>query len=175
MWFLHNSWEQHKALKRSGVFTLPHMNKQATFSPCCKHHTQWPMRFIPASARLDLSHACHLPPYSHVQLSQACDSVHSTFRPHNTLPSSGPQWPHTSEPDLLVFSQEYEARASKLDQSLSLPAQGRRKNLEFEPLSTTALILEDRPAWVSHKTVPWPGTAQNKSCFFQVDYSCSVE
>ena len=26
------------------------------------------------------------------------------------------------------------------------PAAGRRKNLEFEPLSTTALILEDRPA-----------------------------
>jgi len=26
------------------------------------------------------------------------------------------------------------------------PAAGRRKNLEFEPLSTTALILEDRPS-----------------------------
>uniref|UniRef100_A0A8C1SFM1 TBC1 domain family, member 12b n=1 Tax=Cyprinus carpio TaxID=7962 RepID=A0A8C1SFM1_CYPCA len=50
-----------------------------------------------------------------------------------------------STPNLLS-SGEYEARASKSDQSLSLPAQGRRKNLEFEPLSTTALILEDRPA-----------------------------
>uniref|UniRef100_A0A8C1SIF9 TBC1 domain family, member 12b n=1 Tax=Cyprinus carpio TaxID=7962 RepID=A0A8C1SIF9_CYPCA len=48
--------------------------------------------------------------------------------------------------DSKTIQQEYEARASKSDQSLSLPAQGRRKNLEFEPLSTTALILEDRPA-----------------------------
>ncbi|MGH0119710.1 UNVERIFIED_CONTAM: hypothetical protein FKN15_058663 [Acipenser sinensis] len=39
---------------------------------------------------------------------------------------------------------EYEARTGK---TVNLPPQsGRRKNLEFEPLSTTALILEDRPA-----------------------------
>ncbi|XP_055032183.2 TBC1 domain family member 12 isoform X1 [Misgurnus anguillicaudatus] len=50
-----------------------------------------------------------------------------------------------STPDLLTSS-EYEARAAKSSQSPSLPSQSRRKNLEFEPLSTTALILEDRPA-----------------------------
>uniref|UniRef100_A0A8C7GDD6 TBC1 domain family, member 12b n=1 Tax=Oncorhynchus kisutch TaxID=8019 RepID=A0A8C7GDD6_ONCKI len=33
------------------------------------------------------------------------------------------------------------------------PQQGRRKNLEFEPLSTTALILEDRPANLPAKSV----------------------
>ncbi|XDV45028.1 hypothetical protein PO909_013205 [Leuciscus waleckii] len=50
-----------------------------------------------------------------------------------------------STPNLLN-SGEYEAKVSKSSQSPSLPSQGRRKNLEFEPLSTTALILEDRPA-----------------------------
>ncbi|XP_051968594.1 TBC1 domain family member 12-like [Xyrauchen texanus] len=50
-----------------------------------------------------------------------------------------------STPNLLS-SGEYEAKVTKSSQSPSLPAQGRRKNLEFEPLSTTGLILEDRPA-----------------------------
>ncbi|KAL1263951.1 hypothetical protein QQF64_004306 [Cirrhinus molitorella] len=50
-----------------------------------------------------------------------------------------------STPNLLS-SGEYEARVTKSGHSPSLPTQGRRKNLEFEPLSTTALILEDRPA-----------------------------
>ncbi|XP_051770482.1 TBC1 domain family member 12 isoform X3 [Ctenopharyngodon idella] len=50
-----------------------------------------------------------------------------------------------STPNLLS-SGEYEAKVSKSSQSPSLPTQSRRKNLEFEPLSTTALILEDRPA-----------------------------
>uniref|UniRef100_A0A671RG99 TBC1 domain family member 12-like n=1 Tax=Sinocyclocheilus anshuiensis TaxID=1608454 RepID=A0A671RG99_9TELE len=45
-----------------------------------------------------------------------------------------------------TIQQEYETKVSKSGQSPSLPAQGQRKNLEFEPLSTTALILEDRPA-----------------------------
>uniref|UniRef100_A0A8C2EEM8 TBC1 domain family, member 12b n=1 Tax=Cyprinus carpio TaxID=7962 RepID=A0A8C2EEM8_CYPCA len=39
--------------------------------------------------------------------------------------------------DSKTIQQEYEAKVSK---------SGQRKNLEFEPLSTTALILEDRPA-----------------------------
>ncbi|XP_046709776.1 TBC1 domain family member 12 isoform X1 [Silurus meridionalis] len=47
-----------------------------------------------------------------------------------------------STPNLLSTG-EYEAKAAN---SPSQPSQGRRKNLEFEPLSTTALILEDRPA-----------------------------
>ncbi|KAB5555329.1 hypothetical protein PHYPO_G00032520 [Pangasianodon hypophthalmus] len=50
-----------------------------------------------------------------------------------------------STPNLLSAG-EYEAKAGKGAHSPSLPTQGRRKNLEFEPLSTTALILEDRPA-----------------------------
>ncbi|MGH0136924.1 UNVERIFIED_CONTAM: hypothetical protein FKN15_008498 [Acipenser sinensis] len=46
--------------------------------------------------------------------------------------------------DSMTIQQEYEARTGK---TVNLPPQsGRRKNLEFEPLSTTALILEDRPA-----------------------------
>lgn len=48
--------------------------------------------------------------------------------------------------DSKTIQQEYEAKVCKSGQSPSLPAQSRRKNLEFEPLSTTALILEDRPA-----------------------------
>ncbi|XP_036428043.1 TBC1 domain family member 12 isoform X2 [Colossoma macropomum] len=50
-----------------------------------------------------------------------------------------------STPNLLSAG-EYEAKASKGGHSPPQPSQGRRKNLEFEPLSTTALILEDRPA-----------------------------
>ncbi|XP_036428044.1 TBC1 domain family member 12 isoform X3 [Colossoma macropomum] len=48
--------------------------------------------------------------------------------------------------DSKTIQQEYEAKASKGGHSPPQPSQGRRKNLEFEPLSTTALILEDRPA-----------------------------
>ncbi|XP_060795529.1 TBC1 domain family member 12 isoform X2 [Neoarius graeffei] len=48
--------------------------------------------------------------------------------------------------DSKTIQQEYEAKAGKGAHSPSQPSQGRRKNLEFEPLSTTALILEDRPA-----------------------------
>ncbi|XP_073684556.1 TBC1 domain family member 12 isoform X2 [Garra rufa] len=47
--------------------------------------------------------------------------------------------------DSKTIQQEYEAKVIKSGHSPSLPTQGRRKNLEFEPLSTTALILEDRP------------------------------
>lgn len=110
----------------------------------CKHHTHWPMHFI----------FTRLPPASIFSCSTLTNLWFCL---------------HASEPDLLLFSQEYETKVSKPGQSPSLPTQGRRKNLEFEPLSTTALILEDRPAWVSQKTVHWPGTAQNKSCFFQVN------
>ncbi|KAI7804723.1 TBC1 domain family member 12 [Triplophysa rosa] len=46
--------------------------------------------------------------------------------------------------DSKIIQQEYESRAGP---TVVLPPQSmRRKNLEFEPLSTTALILEDRPA-----------------------------
>ncbi|XP_060719940.1 TBC1 domain family member 12 isoform X2 [Tachysurus vachellii] len=48
--------------------------------------------------------------------------------------------------DSKTIQQEYEAKTVKGAHSPSQPSQGRRKNLEFEPLSTTALILEDRPA-----------------------------
>ncbi|XP_057214793.1 TBC1 domain family member 12 isoform X3 [Triplophysa rosa] len=50
-----------------------------------------------------------------------------------------------STPDLLT-SAEYEAKVTKSSPSPSLSSQSQRKNLEFEPMSTTALILEDRPA-----------------------------
>ncbi|KAG9345979.1 hypothetical protein JZ751_007794 [Albula glossodonta] len=50
-----------------------------------------------------------------------------------------------STPNLLSAG-EYEARTGKAPTPPSQAQTGRRKNLEFEPLSTTALILEDRPA-----------------------------
>ncbi|XP_072559338.1 TBC1 domain family member 12 isoform X5 [Paramormyrops kingsleyae] len=50
-----------------------------------------------------------------------------------------------STPNLLSAG-EYEARTGKMVAGPVQPPHGRRKNLEFEPLSTTALILEDRPA-----------------------------
>ncbi|XP_023698125.1 TBC1 domain family member 12 isoform X3 [Paramormyrops kingsleyae] len=48
--------------------------------------------------------------------------------------------------DSRIIQQEYEARTGKMVAGPVQPPHGRRKNLEFEPLSTTALILEDRPA-----------------------------
>ncbi|XP_061086101.1 TBC1 domain family member 12 isoform X2 [Conger conger] len=50
-----------------------------------------------------------------------------------------------STPNLLSAG-EYEARTGKAPIPLSKAQSGRRKNLEFEPLSTTALILENRPS-----------------------------
>uniref|UniRef100_A0A3P8ZH78 Rab-GAP TBC domain-containing protein n=1 Tax=Esox lucius TaxID=8010 RepID=A0A3P8ZH78_ESOLU len=62
--------------------------------------------------------------------------------------------------DPRTIQQEYEARVGKAGPgatsagtSPTQPQQTRRKNLEFEPLSTTALILEDRPANLPAKSV----------------------
>ncbi|XP_055470045.1 TBC1 domain family member 12 isoform X2 [Psammomys obesus] len=50
-----------------------------------------------------------------------------------------------------IIQQEYEARTGR---TCKLPPQSsRRKNFEFEPLSTTALILEDRPSNLPAKSV----------------------
>ncbi|CAL8381364.1 unnamed protein product [Gadus morhua 'NCC'] len=60
-----------------------------------------------------------------------------------------------STPDLLT-SGEYEVRQGRASagSSPTQHAMGRsRKNLEFEPLSTTALILEDRPANLPAKSL----------------------
>ncbi|KAI1236332.1 hypothetical protein IHE44_0001619, partial [Lamprotornis superbus] len=46
--------------------------------------------------------------------------------------------------DSKIIQQEYEARTGRMYKPP--PSSARRKNIEFEPLSTTALILEDRPA-----------------------------
>ncbi|XP_029104691.1 TBC1 domain family member 12 isoform X3 [Scleropages formosus] len=51
-----------------------------------------------------------------------------------------------AQKDSKTIQQEYEARMGKAANPPSQSQHGRRKNLEFEPLSTTALILEDRPA-----------------------------
>ncbi|XP_062257294.1 TBC1 domain family member 12-like [Platichthys flesus] len=59
---------------------------------------------------------------------------------------SNQQCPHEEEEE---EDEEEEEEVKDSDVSPSRerpPAAGRRKNLEFEPLSTTALILEDRPA-----------------------------
>ncbi|XP_036618952.1 TBC1 domain family member 14 isoform X2 [Trichosurus vulpecula] len=50
-----------------------------------------------------------------------------------------------SQKDSRKTQQEYEEEAGRPHKPLS-PKQNVRKNLDFEPLSTTALILEDRPA-----------------------------
>uniref|UniRef100_A0A672RBT1 TBC1 domain family member 12-like n=1 Tax=Sinocyclocheilus grahami TaxID=75366 RepID=A0A672RBT1_SINGR len=91
-----------------------------------------------------------------------CDDIfgRSLFSRKQREAHSAPGWklfgkvPLRESPpkDSKIIQQEYEARASKSDQSPSLPTQGRRKNLEFEPLSTTALILEDRPASLPAKS-----------------------
>ncbi|TNN73560.1 TBC1 domain family member 12 [Liparis tanakae] len=64
----------------------------------------------------------------------------------------------TTDPDPTLSTQQspQEEAEEDLDESSSaqLPsAAGRRKNLEFEPLSTTALILEDRPANLPAKSL----------------------
>ncbi|NXI78821.1 TBC12 protein, partial [Rhipidura dahli] len=53
--------------------------------------------------------------------------------------------------DSKIIQQEYEARTGRMYKP-PLPS-ARRKNIEFEPLSTTALILEDRPANLPAKSV----------------------
>ncbi|XP_078269861.1 TBC1 domain family member 12 isoform X2 [Rhinoraja longicauda] len=55
-----------------------------------------------------------------------------------------------SQKDSKTIQQEYEARTGRMTK---IPLQSaRRRNLEFEPLSTTALILEDRPAHLPAKS-----------------------
>ncbi|XP_052001998.1 TBC1 domain family member 12 [Xyrauchen texanus] len=71
-----------------------------------------------------------------------------------TASQSAPGWklfgkiPLWEDPpiDSRTIPQEYESRAGPASEPPSQPQPMRRKNLEFEPLSTTALILEDRPA-----------------------------
>lgn len=49
--------------------------------------------------------------------------------------------------------QEYETKSGRAGPgNPTSPGQSVRKNLDFEPLSTTALILEDRPAYVNTHT-----------------------
>nr|KAF6322929.1 TBC1 domain family member 12 [Pipistrellus kuhlii] len=50
-----------------------------------------------------------------------------------------------------IIQQEYEARTGRACKPP--PQTSRRKNFEFEPLSTTALILEDRPSNLPAKSV----------------------
>ncbi|XP_054585209.1 TBC1 domain family member 12 isoform X2 [Eptesicus fuscus] len=50
-----------------------------------------------------------------------------------------------------IIQQEYEARTGRACKPP--PQSSRRKNFEFEPLSTTALILEDRPSNLPAKSV----------------------
>ncbi|NXF45623.1 TBC12 protein, partial [Oceanites oceanicus] len=53
--------------------------------------------------------------------------------------------------DSKIIQQEYEARTGRMYKPP--PSSARRKNIEFEPLSTTALILEDRPANLPAKSL----------------------
>lgn len=51
---------------------------------------------------------------------------------------------------MCCYSQEYETKTGRAGpDNPTSPRQSVRKNLDFEPLSTTALILEDRPAYVN--------------------------
>ncbi|KAE8590809.1 hypothetical protein XENTR_v10018211 [Xenopus tropicalis] len=57
----------------------------------------------------------------------------------------------TAQKDSKIIQQEYEARTGR---SCKAPSQStRKKKFEFEPLSTTALILEDRPSNLPAKSV----------------------
>uniref|UniRef100_A0A673M7S8 TBC1 domain family member 14-like n=1 Tax=Sinocyclocheilus rhinocerous TaxID=307959 RepID=A0A673M7S8_9TELE len=49
------------------------------------------------------------------------------------------------EPGWKLFGKEYERRSGQSSSSIS-PKKNVKRNLDFEPLSTTALILENRPA-----------------------------
>lgn len=54
---------------------------------------------------------------------------------------------------LFLFFQEYETKSGRAGPgNPTSPRKSVRKNLDFEPLSTTALILEDRPAYVNTHT-----------------------
>ncbi|XP_066475848.1 TBC1 domain family member 12 isoform X2 [Tiliqua scincoides] len=53
--------------------------------------------------------------------------------------------------DSKIIQQEYEARTGKVCKPV--PQTTRRRHFEFEPLSTTALILEDRPSNLPAKSV----------------------
>lgn len=68
-------------------------------------------------------------------------------------PTSTPstqQWPREEDEE----DEEEQEKVSGASAGPQLPpAAGRRKNLEFEPLSTTALILEDRPANLPAKSL----------------------
>ncbi|KAF1375395.1 hypothetical protein PFLUV_G00219690 [Perca fluviatilis] len=64
----------------------------------------------------------------------------------------------TADPDSTLSTQQCPPEEQETDCDVSPcpqlpPAAGRRKNLEFEPLSTTALILEDRPANLPAKSL----------------------
>ncbi|KAM6956576.1 TBC1 domain family member 12-like [Aplochiton taeniatus] len=59
----------------------------------------------------------------------------------------GPQRDDEATQEPVSTQQESQGKVSSPPSALQCPlSAGRRKNLEFEPLSTTALILEDRPA-----------------------------
>ncbi|XP_057704682.1 TBC1 domain family member 12-like isoform X2 [Corythoichthys intestinalis] len=70
-------------------------------------------------------------------------SKESTPQSHNA-----PGWRLFSKPRADAAAKEEEAASRSAEQVSPQrpPAVSRRKNLEFEPLSTTALILEDRPS-----------------------------
>ncbi|OCT71790.1 hypothetical protein XELAEV_18034768mg [Xenopus laevis] len=57
----------------------------------------------------------------------------------------------TIQKDSKIIQQEYEARSGRTCKAQSQST--RRKKFEFEPLSTTALILEDRPSNLPAKSV----------------------
>ncbi|XP_069756676.1 TBC1 domain family member 12 isoform X2 [Narcine bancroftii] len=83
-----------------------------------------------------------------------------TKKTKEPLPStcSAPGWKlfgkipprENSQKDSKTIQQEYEARTGRMTKTTL--QSGRRRNLEFEPLSTTALILEDRPAHLPAKS-----------------------
>lgn len=59
-------------------------------------------------------------------------------------------FPVTSGNKSSFCCQEYETKSGRSGPgNPKSPRQSVRKNLDFEPLSTTALILEDRPAYVN--------------------------
>lgn len=73
------------------------------------------------------------------------------FREHSGFAVS--QCCNYSSPLLFCLYQEYETKSGRAGPgNPTSPRQNVRKNLDFEPLSTTALILEDRPAYVNTRS-----------------------
>uniref|UniRef100_A0AAY4C2I9 Rab-GAP TBC domain-containing protein n=1 Tax=Denticeps clupeoides TaxID=299321 RepID=A0AAY4C2I9_9TELE len=105
---------------------------------------------------------CDIPRCSHFPTSFSLPRSLFSWKPKEPKPAapSAPGWklfgkiPLRDNPpkDSRTIQQEFEAKAGPVTGPHLQSQPVRRKNLEFEPLSTTALILENRPAHLPAKS-----------------------